>query len=216
MKKICLSAALMALPSLSVAEESTIINGLDFGPLAGLVGTWKSVDSGGVDVAPGQEGTKQGKGGPSVKPFYETITFTAAADATNASDQYLVSLYYEQEVFKKEDNAKFHDQRGYLIYDKVNQVVYNSFCVPRAVCIVTQGDAGNNIQFSTAKEGMAQSQYMFENATTSDFTMVLDFSEKDILRYTQTTSLNIYDKPFSHSDSSTLMKISAPNSPKTY
>jgi len=30
----------------------------------------------------------------------------------------ITALYYKQEVFRKRDNGKFHDQRGYLIYDK--------------------------------------------------------------------------------------------------
>ncbi len=57
---------------LAFSQESNVINGLDFGPLAKLVGEWKSVESGGVDIAPGQEGSKVGKGGPAVEPFYET------------------------------------------------------------------------------------------------------------------------------------------------
>ncbi|MGN5184690.1 heme-binding beta-barrel domain-containing protein [Aeromonas veronii] len=118
MNKVILPIALITCATLAHAESSTIINGLDFGPLAQLAGTWKSTDAGGVDVAPGQEGSKVGKGGPAVEPFYEVITFEPAADAKNASEQYLVAMYYKQEVFRKSDNGKFHDQRGYLIYDK--------------------------------------------------------------------------------------------------
>ncbi|TEW53108.1 DUF1794 domain-containing protein [Psychromonas sp. RZ22] len=172
-----------------------------------MVGEWKSVNAGGVDVAPGQEGTKVGKGGIAVEPYYEKMTFEVAADAKNASDQYLVALYYKQEVFRKSDDVKFHDQRGYFIYDKSNQIVYNSYCIPRAVCVVSEGSASDKITFTTPKQGIAESQFMTENATTTDFSMVLDFSKKDTLSYSQSTALNIYGKPFAHTDSGTLEKI---------
>ncbi|MDH5917392.1 hypothetical protein [Vibrio splendidus] len=51
-------ASLLAFP-----QELNVINGLDLGPLAKLVGVWKTVESGRVDIAPGQEGSMVGKGG---------------------------------------------------------------------------------------------------------------------------------------------------------
>lgn len=198
---LTLGAALSA-PALA---DHNMINGMDFGPLAKLVGTWKSVDAGGVDIAPGQEASAVGQGGPAVTPFYEVMTFEVAADATNASDQYLVALYYKQEVFRKADNSKFHDQRGYLIYDQENQMVYNSFCVPRTTCVTAEGAAGDTMTLTAAKRGIAESEYMTDNATTTDFTMNLSISEQQ-LTYSQTTTLDIYGRPFAHTDSSTLVK----------
>ncbi len=207
MKKVLLLAALLSPSSITFATESTVIDGLDFGPLAKLVGQWKSGQSGGVDLSPGQEGSAVGKGGPAVEKFYETLEFEPAADATNASEQYLVALYYKQEVFRARDDKKFHDQRGYLIYDKKNQLVYNSYCVPRAVCVVAEGKAGDTINFAVKPKGIAESQFMSEKATTTNFIMRLDMRDKDVLRYTQTTSLEIYGKPFAHTDSSTLIRV---------
>ncbi|ANS87343.1 hypothetical protein VSVS12_03642 [Vibrio scophthalmi] len=207
MKNSLLLAALLTASPLAFSQESTVVNGLDFGPLAKLIGEWKSAESGGVDIAPGQDGTKVGKGGPAVEPYYETIVFEPAADAKNASDQYLVALYYKQEVFRKRDNGKFHDQRGYLIYDKENQMVYNSYCIPRAVCVVTEGKVSDKIEFKTQKRGIAESEYMTKNDTTTDFSMLLDISDKEVIRYSQTTALHVYGKPFAHTDTSTLIKV---------
>ncbi|HFQ5065557.1 heme-binding beta-barrel domain-containing protein [Vibrio vulnificus] len=207
MKKSLLLVAILYASPLAFAQESTIVNGLDFGPLAKLIGEWKTTEGGGVDIAPGQEGSNVGKGGPAVEPYYETMIFEPAADAKNASDQYLVALYYKQEVFRKRDNGKFHDQRGYLIYDKENQMVYNSYCIPRAVCVVTEGKVGDKIQFKTKQRGIAESEYMSKNDTTTDFTMLLDITEKDVIRYSQTTSLHVYGKPFAHTDTSTLVRV---------
>ncbi|MGY3572578.1 heme-binding beta-barrel domain-containing protein [Vibrio paucivorans] len=205
MKKL-LAVGICAALSMPVVAQHTEINGMDFGPLAPLVGTWKSVESGGIDMSPGQEDSDVGKGGPAVTPFYEVMTFEVAADATNASDQYLVALYYKQEVFRKSDDSKFHDQRGYLIYDQENQIVYNSFCVPRTTCVTAEGPAGNNMTLVASKRGIAESEYMTDNATTTNFTMNLNISENE-LTYSQSSELNIYGKPFAHTDASTLYKV---------
>ncbi|MEZ9408224.1 heme-binding beta-barrel domain-containing protein [Vibrio lentus] len=205
MKKLLALGIAAAISVPAVADHNTI-NGMDFGPLAKLVGTWKSVETGGVDISPGQEGTDVGTGGPAVTPFYEVMTFEVAADATNASDQYLVALYYKQEVFRKADDSKFHDQRGYFIYDQKNQIVYNSYCVPRTTCVTAEGPAGDTMTLVASKRGIAESEYMTDNATTTSFTMNISISD-DTLTYSQTTGLEIYDNAFAHTDSSTLVKV---------
>ncbi len=205
MKKLLALGIAAVISAPAVADHSTI-NGMDFGPLAKLVGTWKSVETGGVDISPGQEGTEVGKGGPAVTPFYEVMTFEVAADATNASDQYLVALYYKQEVFRKADDSKFHDQRGYFIYDQKNLIVYNSYCVPRTTCVTAEGPAGDTMTLVASKRGIAESEYMTDNATTTGFTMNISISD-DTLTYSQTTGLEIYDGAFAHTDSSTLVKV---------
>tara|TARA_Y100000588_G_scaffold223788_1_gene237780 strand:- start:938 stop:1558 length:621 start_codon:yes stop_codon:yes gene_type:complete len=204
-KKV-LALGIAAAISFPVFADHNTIDGMDFGPLAKLVGTWKSVEAGGIDVSPGQEGTDVGAGGPAVTPFYEVMTFKVAADATNASDQYLVALYYKQEVFRKADDSKFHDQRGYFIYDQENQIVYNSYCVPRTTCITAEGPAGDTMTLVASKRGIAKSEYMTDNVTTTDFTMNISISD-DMLTYSQTTGLEIYNKAFAHTDSSTLVKV---------
>ncbi len=49
----------------------------DYGPLAGLIGTWTGDK--GVDVAPEPEGESR-------SPYFETITFEAAGDVTDEND----------------------------------------------------------------------------------------------------------------------------------
>jgi hypothetical protein len=189
----------LSLPLFAQAQD------LDLGPLAPLIGKWKTAEPG-VDVAPGRTSSTVGEGLPAVEAFYETRTFEVAADAVNASDQYLVAVYYKQEVFRKRDDAKFHDQRGYLIYDRKNNMVYNSFCVPRAVCVVAEGKAGSKMTLTSTQRGVAESSYMNKKATTTRFTMNMDISP-DTFSYTQTTSLKIYGKEFPHTDSATLKKL---------
>jgi hypothetical protein len=203
MKKIVSSIGIaLILSSALQAKESTIVNGLDFGPLAKLVGTWKTVKDGGIDIAPDQ--IKKGENASS--PYYEVITFEVAADAKNANKQYLTALSYKQEVFRKVDNSKFHDERGYFIYDKLNSMVYNSFCVPRATCITAEGQAGDNMTLVSKAKGVAQSEFMTKNASTTGFTKTISI-KNDTLTYNQTILLDIYGSKMTHTDTSTLKKI---------
>src|SRR5665811_46972 len=185
--------------------ETGVIAGLDYGPLVGLIGTWKSAPNGGVDVAPGQAGSKVGKGKPAVSPYYETITYTPAGGAVNASVQDLAALYYRQQVFAKSDNKQFHDQTGYLIYDKKAQKVYDTFCIPRGVCVVAEGAAGTTMTLKTQSNGVAQTQFMLKTDRTDAFSITFTLSG-NTLKYDQTTDLQVYGKPFSHTDSDTLKK----------
>src|SRR5450756_2100589 len=181
----------------ATAAETGVIAGLDYGPLVGLIGTWKSAPNGGVDVAPGQAGSKVGKGKPAVSPYYETITYTPAGGAVNASEQHLAALYYRQQVFAKIDNKQFHDQTGYLIYDKKYQKVYDTFCIPRGVCVVAEGAPGTTLTLKTQSQGVAETQYMLNNDRTEAFSVTFELSG-NTLKYEQTTDLQVYGKPFSH------------------
>src|SRR5450756_1794828 len=172
----------------ATAAETGVIAGLDYGPLVGLIGTWKSAPNGGVDVAPGQAGSKVGKGKPAVSPYYETITYTPAGGAVNASDQHLAALYYRQQVFAKIDNKQFHDQTGYLIYDKKYQKVYDTFCIPRGVCVVAEGAPGTTMTLKTQSQGVAQTQYMLKTDSTEAFSVTFKLSG-NTLKYEQTTDL---------------------------
>jgi hypothetical protein len=188
------------------SSSSGVIAGLDYGPLVGLIGTWKSAPNGGVDVAPGQAGSTVGKGKPAVSPYYETIKYTPAGGAVNASEQHLAALYYRQQVFAKSDNKKFHDQTGYLIYDKKAQKVYDTFCIPRGVCVVAEGAPGTTMTLRTKSKGVAETQFMLKTDRTQAFSVTFKLSG-NTLKYKQKTDLQVYGKPFSHTDSDTLKKL---------
>jgi len=205
MNKLLVLSLATAMSFPAIANEN-IINGMDFGPLAQLVGTWETMEGAGVDVAPAKIGSEQGAGSLAVSPFFEKMTFEAAADAENASDQYLVALYYKQEVFRKSDGSKFHDQRGYFIYDAKNQMVYNSFCVPRTTCVTAEGPAGKTMTLTAPARGIAEGAYMTEKASTTGFSMNIKIEENK-LTYSQNTMLNIYGQSMSHADSSTLIRV---------
>src|ERR1035437_9463219 len=200
-----LATGLMFVSATQASASSGVIAGLDYGPLVGLIGTWKSApNGGGVDVAPGQAGSKVGKGKPAVSPYYETIKYTPAGGAVNASEQNLAALYYRQQVFAKSDNKQFHDQTGYLIYDKKAQKVYDTFCIPRGVCVVAEGAPGTTMTLKTQSKGVAETQFMLKTDRTEAFSVTFTLSG-NTLKYDQKTDLQVYGKPFSHTDSSSTL-----------
>ena len=65
---------------------------VDYGPLTGLIGTWKGDK--GMDISPEPGGTEE-------NPYFETIAFEAAGDVKNAEEQTLAIVRYHQVVTRK-------------------------------------------------------------------------------------------------------------------
>jgi hypothetical protein len=203
-------AATTSMPaSVPTDAQHIIINGKvqNYGPLAAYIGTWKTVPQTGVDVAPGQTGSDVGRGGKAVSLFYETITITPDIPETNSSTQHLISVFYHQQIYRTTNHHWFHDQIGYLIWDKTNNLVYDTFCIPRAVCVVAEGRPGNPMVLATKSQGVAQTQYMVRNDIAESVKAMFQVSG-NTLKYKETTDLFVYGKPFIHTDQDTLTKVS--------
>ena len=187
--------------------SSTVIDGVDYGPLAALIGTWEGGK--GMDIAPDPDMPRE------ENPYYETITFAAAGDATNANHQVLAAVFYRQVVSRHSDNKVFHDQCGYWTWDKATGEVTHSLSIPRAMCALAGGHATVNgnavtleVQAKLGNEdwGVVQQPFLRDNASTKAFRMVLTV-EGDALKYREITSLDIYGKPFAHSDENELQRV---------
>jgi hypothetical protein len=103
---------------------------VDYGPLAGLIGTWQGDK--GMDVAPERDGSEESL-------YHETITFQAIGDVENAESQRLAAIHYRQIVRRKSNDEIFHDQTGYWMWDARAGVVIHSLLIPRAVGILAGG-----------------------------------------------------------------------------
>lgn len=188
--------------------QSTMIDGVDYGPLAKLAGTWQG--SAGTDIAPEPDGTEN-------NPYYETIEFSACGDVSNAEQQKLAILHYRQIVKRKSNDEVFHDQVGYWLWDAAAKMVMHSFTIPRAVAIVAGGNFDGDTNAETIKLelsagidhadfGIAQSPFMRDNAKTTGFSQTIEVSN-DTLKYSQSTIVDIYGKTFDHTDVNTLKKV---------
>ncbi len=182
--------------------------GVDLGPLAGLIGTWKGDK--GLDVAPEPDGSEE-------SPYYETIVFAAVGNVENAESQVLATVRYLQIVRRKSDAEVFHDQTGYWMWDAALGIVMQSLTIPRAVCVLAGGehagviDPGKSVCLKVGAKlgdpdwGVVQSPFMRDKARTLTFSHELKVAG-DRLSYFETTMVEIYGRTFEHTDRNELTR----------
>ena len=181
-----------------------MIDGIDYGPLEQLIGTWKGDD--GLDIAPEEDG------GDERNEFYETITFEPGRDLDNAEEQELVVVRYQQVVHRKRDDKLIHNQVGFWLWDAENQSVIECFAIPRGVSVVAVGNAvasGDETIFTVKAEGsdIAEAPFMAAKASTTAFEHSMTVSG-DEMSYKQTTYVDIYGhKNYEHVDTSRLTRV---------
>lgn len=190
-------------------SEFTTIDGVNYGPLAFLIGVWQGDK--GVDRAPEPNAEER-------NPYYETITFEAGGDVTNAEQQTLAVVRYHQVVSRKSNDEVFHDQVGYWLWDSADDTLVETFTIPRAVAVVAGGSLGQPdspdqtlvfevaAQSGSAEFGIVQAPFMYAKAKTTAFSHTVTVSG-DQMRYSQTTVLDIYEKKsYDHTDLNTLKR----------
>lgn len=185
---------------------STVIDGVDYGALHQLIGTWRG-DTG-LDVAPEPDGEDK-------NAYYDEITFIPSGAAENAEEQKLVSVRYHQLVRKRNNGKVFHDQIGHWIYEPSTGMIMHSLSIGRAVCVLAGGKLEQNgaetlfhVEATAGNEdfGIVQSPFMLAKAKTTAFQMTLKISQ-DEMSYEETTSLDIYGRKFEHTDGNTLTRV---------
>jgi len=183
--------------------KTSVIDGVEYGPLAALVGNWEGDK--GLDIAPEPDGTEK-------NPYSETILFEAIGDVTNAGSQTLSVLRYHQIVRRKSDNQVFHNETGYWMWDPETDVVMQSLTIPRGVCLLAGGQAAAGaatLKVSASVDskdwGILQSPFMQQNARTTKFDRSITVKGNQ-LSYFQTTMLEIYGKTFEHTDANELTR----------
>ena len=184
------------------------IAGIDYGPLAQLIGTW--VGRHGTDLAP----KPAHKGGEKTTAHHDELVFTAAGRAENYEQQWLAAVSYKHVVRKAKNAEIFHEQFGHWMYEPETGLVMHSLSIPRGVCLLAGGklrseDSATVFEVSaeagSESFGIVQSPAMLEKARTERFEMSLRVGGGS-LRYRQLTRLSIYGKSFDHIDESELVK----------
>lgn len=181
---------------------ASIIDGVDYGPLAGLIGTWKGDK--GVDRAPEP-------GGEERNLYYETILFEACGDVDNAQEQVLAVVRYHQVVSRKSNDKVFHNESGYWSWDSKSGVLMQSLTIPRGFALVAGGrfDARERYDGELVLEvraadndpewGITQSPFLREKARTTAFTHKIVVNG-DSMSYSESTLLQIYGREYNHTD----------------
>ena len=187
-------------------SKGGIIDGVDYGPLVSLIGTWEGDK--GMDRAPDLNGTEE-------NPYYETIFFEGIGDVTNAESQTLAAVRYHQVVSRKSDHKVFHNETGYWMWDPREKIIMHSLVIPRAVCVLAGGhytgtkDTEGNVMLEVSAKiddknwKIIQSPFMLKNARTTEFRQSITVGNGE-LSYSETTIVEIYGKVFEHTDQNEL------------
>ncbi|HYB32042.1 MAG TPA: heme-binding beta-barrel domain-containing protein, partial [Steroidobacteraceae bacterium] len=110
------------------ADPDTLAN---LGPLRRLAGVWES--SAGVDINPKPEG-------PQRREYRERIELQPI-DAQSNGPQLFYGLRYHTHILASDEEATFHDQVGYWLWEPATGLVLQTLTIPRGQVAIAAGHA---------------------------------------------------------------------------
>ena len=182
----------------------------EWGPLAGLIGTWEGDK--GMDVSFHNEDGKVGETG-----YFERSTFKAFGPVANGRQE-LYGLDYRTAAWRKgeENDNPFHTEVGYWLWDAEAKQVMRCFMVPRGSVIIAGGTADASATTFTMKAslgvlsyGILSNQYLDENAKTTSYDCTISI-DGESFTYDETTVYEHYmsKEPIMHTDRNSMKLIS--------
>ncbi|MCA9501745.1 MAG: FABP family protein [Spirochaetaceae bacterium] len=178
-----------------------------FGPLAGLIGTWQGND--GLDVSYSYEHKKITE-----NPYTETATFNVVGDVDNGSQKLWV-IDYTTAAKRKGQDSVFHTELGYWIWDPASQEVMRCFMVPRGSTILAGGKCAPDAKkFSLSARsgdevfGVLSNPYLAKNARCVEYKLDCTI-EGDTWTYEETTVLEMKatGSVMQHTDRNVLKRV---------
>lgn len=181
------------------------------GPLTPLVGEWEG--DVGVDFSYHNADGVTGETG-----YFEKAWFKPIATTVNGK-QSLEGLTYQMTAWRhgEEDMDPFHDEVGYLLWEKATGIVMRVVVFGRGIAILAGGQAeprAKKIEFTAtpgeANYGILQNEYLSENAELINFTGSFTFEGDGKFSYEQTLVLKLAamgGKEMNHTDRNTLHRV---------
>jgi hypothetical protein len=181
----------------------------NLGPLRRLAGIWES--KAGVDVNPKAEG-------PQRREYSERIELQPI-DAQSNGPQLFYGLRYHTRILASDEDATFHDQTGYWLWEPATGLVMQTLSIPRGQVAIAAGHATPEATelVLTAERGQtgygicstAFLEYAFR---TDSYRIEVVFNPDGSWSYVLDTMLTVHgrDEPFLHRDRNTLVKVAEP------
>ncbi len=180
----------------------------NLGPLAPLVGIWEGDK--GLDVAPSDDrGTENNL-------YRERMVFEPVGPVNN-HEQCLYGLRYSTMAWRIGEDASFHEDMGYWLWDARDQQVMKSFVIPRGIALMAGGSAEPSARSFTvaAKEGspcygIVHNLFLEKEFKIVGFNLTITVAtDGKSFTYEQDTLLKLKDRPdvFHHTDKNTLRQI---------
>jgi hypothetical protein len=188
------------------ADPDTLAN---LGPLRRLAGVWEGRT--GVDVNPKADG-------PERRDFTERIELQPI-DAQSNGPQLFYGLRYHTRILATDEEATFHDQVGYWLWEPATGLVLQTLTIPRGQVAIASGHAVPEATelVLTARRGETEygicSTAFLEYAfRTESYRIEVVFNPDGTWSYVLDTMLTVRgrDEPFRHRDRNTLVKVAEP------
>lgn len=189
---------------------SEILGPQRLGPLTPLVGHWEG--NVGVDVS-----YRHIDDETTTTSYFEKAWFEPIPTQQNG-DQLLEGLKFSMVAWRHGEEAMnpFHDELGYLLWDKVNGQIMRCNVFGRGIAIVAGSDAGARDKILNFKAtpgdpnyGILQNKHLSEQGELMSFQGQFKFNDDGSLSYDQTLVLRIPDLggEMDHTDRNTLHRV---------
>ena len=180
------------------------------GPLTPLVGVWEG--DVGLDLSYHNQDDVTGR-----TSYFEQATFKPIPIQENGQ-QKLWGLSYTMTAWRHGEEAMdpFHDEIGFLLWDKANGQVIRNVVFGRGIAILAGSDAGprdQTLHFDARpgdpSYGILQNRYLLERAEIKNFTSTFTFNDDDTFSYTSDLLLRLAatGAEMHHTDQNTLHRI---------
>ncbi|HTC15168.1 MAG TPA: heme-binding beta-barrel domain-containing protein [Steroidobacteraceae bacterium] len=183
----------------------------NLGPLRRLAGIWESRGGGGLDINPKAAG-------PEHKQFSERIELQPI-DAQPNGPQLFYGLRYHTRILATDEQATFHDQTGYWLWEPRTGLVLQTLSIPRGQVAIAAGQATADAQqlVLTAKRGdpgygICSNAFLEYAFRTESYRIQVSFNADGSWSYVLETVLLVRGRsePFVHRDTNTLVKVAEP------
>lgn len=183
----------------------------EWGPLAGLAGTWEGND--GLDVSFHNVEGAVGETG-----YLEKVEFKPFGPVENGK-QVLFGLDYRMAAWRhgEEQANPFHTEIGYWLWDAAAEQVMRCFMVPRGAVVIAGGSSEADSREFTLRASLGQPTYgILENlylnahASTRQYEVTVTVHDDDRWSYREDTLvvLEAMGGPeLHHTDQNTLRKV---------
>ena len=188
------------------ASPDTLAN---LGPLRGLAGTWES--RAGVDINPKPDG-------PQRREYSERIVLEPI-DAQSNGPQLLYGLRYHTRILAPGEDATFHDQTGYWLWEPATGLVMQTLSIPRGQVAIAAGHARADAtelvlsaQRGQTEYGICSTSFLEYAFRTDSYRIEVVFNPDGSWSYVLDTVLQVRgrEEPFLHRDRNTLVKVAEP------
>jgi hypothetical protein len=190
------------------SDPNTLAN---LGPLTRLAGIWASQGPRGADVNPKADG-------PEHRIYSERIE-AHPIDAQTNGPQLFYGLRYHVHINTPDEDATFHDQTGYWLYEPATGLVLQTVAIPRGQVALASGFAApdaKSMKLSARRGatdyGICSTTFLEQAFRTESYDIAVTFHEDGSWSYVSETVLAVRGQEglFNHRDENRVYKIGEP------